>query len=195
MLEGTGDSAFMAEFNARAQQHHDEMWQKAMDQSGCYEAAPGEEVPITAEIPAEFRYHYDVLTNNGRIISLVGVSFYSSGAGTGYAMRSSTLTADLDRRRIYEHADFKVAPSDAPELNATIKAHFENLFFYSSYEDGLRYPIIRTPGMDTGWSYHLFEFEDIGFGIRNDSLMLVTHAIPLGNSSNDIYVVPIRKME
>ena len=85
--------------------------------------------------------------------------------------------------QIHHQINFYEIELDRLEFESKFSINMINQFNQSEKNNEINYPHIETQ----------MEFDNLNFGIRNDSIMLVIEAYPLAHNSYGTYIIPIDK--
>jgi hypothetical protein len=179
-IKGLVDKTFENKLNQIFKNNFDSHIKEAKKEYGdCIETDDIETYEFN-NIPNSAGSLFEVLNKSDSIISIVQFMFaYVGNGGNARVYSSTTLTANLNTKIIYSNKEFKVDWKNKDYLNTRIKIFFDKL--NASEENNILYPYIKTND----------DFNRLNFGIRNDSLMLITEANPSYSATYGTYIIPI----
>jgi hypothetical protein len=135
-------------------------------------------------IPASAVGSFEILTSNDSIVSIIQYFVaLVGGGGNAWEPSSTVINIDLKNRIILNNIALSMNYYKKNQINLRIKQFFDERFPLEAENNELSYPFIDDKS----------EFEYLEFGIRNDSIMLVTEAYPSAHSSYQTYIIPIEK--
>ena len=140
----------------------------------------------SVNLPAAAGISFEVLTKSDSIISIVQYMYLEHGHGSNLWTPSSiALTADFKNKIIYGKQEFNIERYKTDYINTNIKVFFDKLFSEDKKNNTINYPLIEKSD----------DFNELSFGLRNDSLMLIIQAEPTAHYSYGTYIIPIGKVK
>ncbi len=131
-------------------------------------------------MPAFANSSFEILTDNDSVISIVQY-FLTVPPGGNNARHATSIATNCDfkNRIVLDNSDMGMSFEKIDLINKRIKEYFDLQF----PGRGIMYPTIGDKA----------EFNNLYFGLRNDSVMLVIEAYPTDHFSYGTYIIPIDK--
>jgi len=125
--------------------------------------------------------NFEVLYNKNGIMSILQRNVQLPGGMGNAWLPSFTLsTVDFQNKLIMGNQQLHISERNITEINSQIVKYFDKQ--YPTEKGNMNYPVLNTNNL-----------KDAKFGIKNDSITLVTVAYPGAHYTHSIYSIPIMK--
>lgn len=182
-INGIGDVFFSKQINDNFVNNFNTFLEKAKHIFGTHPDSYKDDSYIGWSIPATARGSFEILSANDSIISIVQYFIALPGGGAnGWEPTSATLNIDVKNRRILNNNDLNMNYRKENLLNIRIMKFLDKEYPDEALNNEIDYPYITDKK----------QIDNLSFGIRNDSIILVIEAYPTAHYSYTTYIIPIQ---
>lgn len=183
-IAGIDDGIFQKQINDIFIKNFNTFIEKAKIQlGGCSDIDEDEENSVF-NIPASANGYFEILTDNDSIVSIAQYFVtLPGGGGNGWELASAVTNIEVNKRVVLNNSDLNMNFKKNNLVNMIIKQFFDKEYPQDAIDDQISYPYITSKK----------QFDNLNFGLRNDSIMLVTEAFPTAHYSYTTYIIPIEK--